>query len=461
MRRVSVALNTITVLQSVIIYSFRWIKKWLIECFPISDDVKITAAKETTTKSSKNDVIISVATTTVSSQKEDKNPLLQLANENPLGIKIKEITKPEEIRITDDKPKPFNPFKSTTTTTTPSPTTTTTITTTETSTLESTTKLSTESTSLSDGISTETPSKDTTTEDNNQPSTTESHDYMDDGPALSENSSGPPPTKASANGEVEPEVLLVSADSNSIGDDSGNKSVRQTTENSTSAEDQSPDIYDSSSTTEGGVYESSTAASDLSSTRNVEWVDLSDQPTPKNIVVVRQGGKTESFHISGTDGLQRVEEFDVLSSTTDGSQDEVSESATPDQSLELMPSAENKSSEEVSTETSSTAGSMEVFEETVTATLKIEKHLDNTLETNDNSTEQVGNSSSEATTPGDSSSESPVSEEIYETIYYPEEKTTASPSSEEAIDTVYYSSTQGIFDASSTTESSDFSSEAG
>lgn len=29
--------------------------------------------------------------------------------DNPLGIKIKEITKPEEIRITDDKPKPFKP----------------------------------------------------------------------------------------------------------------------------------------------------------------------------------------------------------------------------------------------------------------------------------------------------------------------------------------------------------------
>lgn len=36
--------------------------------------------------------------------------------DNPLGIKIKEITKPEEIRITDDKPKPFKPPVRTSTT---------------------------------------------------------------------------------------------------------------------------------------------------------------------------------------------------------------------------------------------------------------------------------------------------------------------------------------------------------
>lgn len=48
-----------------------------------------------------------------------------MGNDNPLGIKIKEITKPEEIRITDEKPK-FKVSTSTSTTTTtttePSPT---------------------------------------------------------------------------------------------------------------------------------------------------------------------------------------------------------------------------------------------------------------------------------------------------------------------------------------------------
>lgn len=34
------------------------------------------------------------------------------ANDMPVGIKIKEITKPEEIRITDDRPKIFKPMKS-------------------------------------------------------------------------------------------------------------------------------------------------------------------------------------------------------------------------------------------------------------------------------------------------------------------------------------------------------------
>lgn len=52
-------------------------------------------------------------------------PPSAVGNDNPLGIKIKEITKPEEIRITDEKPK-FKVSTSTSTTTTtttePSPT---------------------------------------------------------------------------------------------------------------------------------------------------------------------------------------------------------------------------------------------------------------------------------------------------------------------------------------------------
>lgn len=443
------------------------------EFHTFSDDVKIPAAKETESKTPKNDVIISLATTTAGNniQNGDKNPSpsLQFANENPLGIKIKEITKPEEIRITDDKPKPYNPFKSTTTTTTTSTTTMP-----STTTVESTSEEVTSeevgngiSTSTIMGISTENP-RETFTEDTNQSSNEhESRDYMDDGAFNGDSStSGAPPTKSSAEGEVEPQVLLVSADSNSIGDDSGNKSVRQTTENSTSGEfDQSSennfDAY--SSTTEIG-YESSTSSDILSSTSGEE-VDLAS--TPKNLVVVRHGGKTESFHISGTDGLQRVEELDVLSSTTESSH-EIGD-AISRESFELSSTTNNiegKSSEELVLDSSSTT-SPEIFEETVTASLEINKKLDNSLNPNDNTTEHLTSNSIEvstAATEGSSESSSEllsIGEQVYETVYYaPEEKSTASPSSEEPIETVYFGSTSDEFDGSSTTEGFDASSPA-
>lgn len=427
--------------------------------------MKIAATKEAESKTTKNDLIISLSTTTAgSSSTVEKNPMLQLANDNPLGIKIKEITKPEEIRITDDKPKPYNPFKSTTTTTTTSmPSTTTVESTTETMTkLLSTTETMSTSTVVS--TSTELARDESSTVDPNPSSGEhESRDYMDDGVSSGDrlSSSEAPPTKASAEGEVEPQLLLVSADSNSIGDDAGNKSVRQTTENSTSGEfDQSSESSSEhfSSTTENS-FESSTPFSESPSTeRNGgEEIDLVSS-TPKNLVVVRHGGKTESFHISGVDELQRVEELDVISSTTENSQ-EVGESAiklTNDEFNLSMESIENKSSEElVMNSSSTTTGTPETFDD-ATVSWKIDRNLENTLNLSDSSTEP--NNSIEASTQGfnkstENSSEILSSaEQVYGTVYYPEEKSsTMSSSSEEAIDTVFYGTTEGPFDASSST----------
>lgn len=157
--------------------------------------------------------------------------VLQLANENPLGIKIKEITKPEEIRITDDKPKAFKPTKSTTTTTT-----------TQSSDIDEVSKLQTDATTTVTTESTTQTTTDSPTsttpriEDTNQSVNSmerESHDYMDDGVTVDDKLPGAvaPSTKSAVDGEVEPELLLVGADSNSIGDESSNKSVRQTVEN--------------------------------------------------------------------------------------------------------------------------------------------------------------------------------------------------------------------------------------
>lgn len=66
-------------------------------------------AVEPTAKTTKEQLVAtttaaSTTTTTTTAQPDD-----QPFNDNPLGIKIKEITKPEEIRITDDKPKLFKP----------------------------------------------------------------------------------------------------------------------------------------------------------------------------------------------------------------------------------------------------------------------------------------------------------------------------------------------------------------
>lgn len=444
--------------------------------------MKIAATKEAESKTSKNDLIISLATTTVgNSPSVEKNPMLQLANDNPLGIKIKEITKPEEIRITDDKPKPFNPFKSTSTTTTTTTTTTTatpsTTTTVKTSTeaitkISSTTELM--STSTVSSTSTEIPrDSNETTEDTNQSNGDhESRDYVSDD-ALFADASNAPPTKASKEeGEVEPQVLLGSADSNTIGDDTGNKSVRQTVESSTSndfdqSSESSSEFY--SSTTESAI-ESSTPLSDATSTESSgEAVDLVSS-TPKNLVVVRHGGKTESFHISGTDGLQRVEEpAEVLSSTTENSQ-EVGEAAIQSSSLQPdfgsstvdgFDSFESRSREDLVMEnSSSTTGTPENFEETGTVSPALDKKLDNTLNlnVNDNSTEILTNNSIEVSTPVSENSVENSSEillpaeQVYGTVYYGEDRSTASPSSEEAFETVYYGSTEDVSDSSSTTD---------
>lgn len=443
------------------------------------DDVKIGSTKETESKTSRNDLLISLSPTpptAASSPSVEKNPMLQLANENPLGITIKEITKPEEIRFTDDKPKPFNPFKSTTTTTTTTTTVSPSTTTSEISTEDVTKSLSTtESTSTTtiNSVSTEISSNESTEDTNQSNGEHESHDYMDDG-ALSGDTSSAPPTKVSKE-DVEPQVLLSNADSNTIGDESSNKSVRQTTENSTNIDfdlssESSSELY--SSTTESYLsIESSTPFGDGTSTQSSgEETDLASS-TPQNVVVVRHGGKTESFHISGTEYLQRVEILDVLNSTTGNSQ-EIDESGIqssseqPDLSstFESFERLYNKSIEEMVMESSSST--VENFDEIGTVSPAIEKKLDNTLNLNldDNSTEHLTNNSIEVSTPfGENSAENSSeiltsAEQIYGTVYYNEEILTASPSTEEVFDPVYYGSTEDVSDASSTPDAFDASS---
>lgn len=214
------------------------------------DDAKIASSKESDQTASRlttprNDAIMSLTTVISTIHKDENTPLLNFANENPLGIKIIEITKPEEIRITDDKPKAFIPKFATTTTTT-------TTTTAQSPKIEEVTKIQTTESSLmafSESTRTDSPTITSTAtatkkavdfEDLNQSVNSnerEIHDYMDDGTIDDDKMSGvaaaPPtkPTVKTVDGEVESELLLTGADSNTIGDETSNKSVRQTVEN--------------------------------------------------------------------------------------------------------------------------------------------------------------------------------------------------------------------------------------
>lgn len=87
-------------------------------CPPL-ENVELNSSNETTT--TEHSTHYEAISSTISSI-ETSTPLLTTttttaqistqSNENPIGIKIKEITKPEEIRITDDRPKIFKTIKS-------------------------------------------------------------------------------------------------------------------------------------------------------------------------------------------------------------------------------------------------------------------------------------------------------------------------------------------------------------
>lgn len=261
-----------------------------------------------------------------------------------MGIKIKEITKPEEIRITDDKPKAFKPTKSTTTTTT--------------TVAPSTISPATTEASI-DGTSTQheqTSTKQIFIEDSNPQ--IESEDYMDDGTILSENAAdiASPSTDTFEVVEpeltfevVEPELTLVNADANTIGDATSSKNVRQTIESSTNRLDveQSPENVSElfSSTTDSGIEINGEV-----STSNADFGEVVSS-TP-NIVVVKQGGKNKSFQISGIEGLQRVD-------VTENSQSDSNESPMHNEGTDKSGST----TEEIGNDFSSTTVSLEKFDD--------------------------------------------------------------------------------------------------
>lgn len=357
----------------------------------------------------------------------EPNLTVQFAETNPLGIKIKEITKPEEIRITDDKPKPFVPTKSTT----PATTTTTTTTTTEGGakevTTESTTELTSTTTVRSDAVTES--AKALSIGDLIPPETV---DYMDDGTTVEDSALGviAPPTKATEDGEVEPEVFLTNADSNTIGDESSNKSVRQTTQNSTEDEQTSENVSESfvSSTTENEI-ESNATDGYATSTENDESVVLSS--TPKNVVFVRQDGKMEFLQVFGADGLERGDLLDVASSTTESGDSFLQ--SVEQSTLSVSSTTEDFSSKLTTEATSSEKG--ESFDDAAASS----KTLDNKLQLNDSSMESTTtDSQNEAKV----ESSSLLTDTIFETRSYSgetsDDKTTAPPSIPLEFETKYY-----------------------
>lgn len=422
------------------------------------DDVNISPVKEADSKLSKNDVISNIQpVTSTQTSNNDRDSIMQLANENPLGIKIKEITKPEEIRITDDKPKPFNPFKSTTTSTTTIASTTASLDVTT----ETEAKAATESSTIALTTETLKESKELSTEDTNQSPNRGELDILDNGVSIDNNSSDapspPPPVKAL----VEPETLLNSgADSNSIADDASNKNVRQIVEHSTSGSDidQFSEVNDFSSTTE--LSTDTVVQYDASTTEHGEEADMVGSSTPQNnVVFIRHGGKTEPFHISGTDGLIRVEELEIDVSSTTESDNSNNQESTP-RDIETSSSDDgisSGSSEFPSMESSTpTTSEPETFDEIGTIPLDIEKQLDSALSSNATSIDNLSNNSIEVSTLDDgleSSSEFASSERVYQTVRYrsDEKSSTASPL-DGIFETVYYppSSTEDSSESSST-----------
>lgn len=299
---------------------------------------------------------------------------MQFANENPLGIKIKEITKPEEIRITDDKPKAFKPTKSTTTTTTTVAPSTMSLATTE---------------ALIDGTSTQheqTSTKQMFIEDSNPQ--IESEDYMDDGTILSENAGDIASPSTDTFEVVEPELTLVNADANTIGDATSSKNVRQTIESSTNRLDveQSPENVSElfSSTTDSGIEINGEV-----STPNSDFGEVVSS-TP-NIVVVKQGGKTKSFQISGIEGLQRVD-------VTENSQADSNESPIHNEGSDTSGST----TEDFGNDFSSTTVSLEKLDDATE--IASVRNLNQDFHSNEDKQEGSTRSSNEAST---SSSEQP------------------------------------------------------
>lgn len=199
------------------------------------------------------------------------------------------------------------------------------------------------------------------------------------------------------------------------------------------------------------------------SRENDENVAMAVTHMPKNVVIVRQGGKTESFHILGTDGLQRVEELDVLSSTTEGGQEDISETAaqsSEQSSVEIFTdkllSSHSTTEEPSSSESSSALG--ESFEDDHTVAIAVDKKLDNTLQSNESTTEHLANNSIEVSTPSDTVTEN-ISEEVHETIFYAEEndKSTEPTLNDEPIDTSFHGPTENDKYGSSTTDVTDYS----
>lgn len=146
---------------------------------------------------------------------------------------------------------------------------------------------------------------------------------------------------------VEPEVSLTGVDTDAVGDATSSKNVRQTVENSTNFDNEQPaDVSEAiGSTTVGGVEINGDAS--RSSTYYGEVVSS----TPSIVVVVKQGGKTESFPIGGDTGLQRVESPESVHTNEQASHEDSTES-----------SASISTSEQNVREFSSTTDSSENFE---------------------------------------------------------------------------------------------------
>lgn len=358
--------------------------------------------------------------------------------ENPLGIKIKEITKPEEIRITDDKPKLFKPTKSvisskellnpTTPILLPSP-------------------VPTPTTPIDE--------EKNISEDTNQ--TVKSIQSIEENEQSTE--------KQIDSSESDSILHLGIADVNALGDGSSNKSVRQANKNTSDSELSLENDENLSSVNSTDTKE--TESNDVTSTPNPNSEETSSPSSTSDPSVVRVGNDVvivkDSVNITlkGAAGLQQGED----SETDENRKHENDVGVTTVQTLDKASQIENetisRSSEEIlnlgpqdlgTTEPEPILGSAVNSAELVSAMSSDELtegsrrkfsagnigEKSSKSNKNDDSGSFEVIDSNESSTDNATDKPTDISEQVFETVYY---YTTKGPLNTIAFEPRYYGST--------------------
>lgn len=430
------------------------------------DDVKLGASKETNT-------VVKTDQSVTSTPKDELNPPVISPVENTLGIKIKEITKPEEIRITDDKPKIFKPTKSTVSRQE----------TTESSTLP-----------IDDGIDMTSTTQKSFIEDTNL-STENVEKVNNENVSTEDVSNSPVPSTTESN--VNELIELEHTDINTIGDELSNKSVRQavgntnetnntfhkgdadvtplyaaTTDSSSERNEISNSNEQMSTSTEDITFASSTIRPEASDEKQTV-VQVSD-----DVVIVHHSGQTKSITVIGAAGLQRGEDTenenrhdsDGLRTSTENTLEDSSSSSSQSPQPDEQSTVNSVSIPNELIESTTLSENLDVLDGTLNSPELVSSEIfgDNSAVVRDSPTEKMTNAvhklnesndnehstinnSLEVISFGDVSTEdsgeiTAASDQVFETVLH---HTTTGPLKSIVYETTYYGTTVDSIEGSS------------